>query len=267
MKNERSLILSDRDIRAIFLGTKTQVRTIVKPRPRYSESHKSWMWQNGPDSYDLPYSMTRTTNKLTGVTTTEECKLDLEDWLVKSGRCPYKVGMKLWVKETWKPGSWNELGNVAIDYRATPEIVKTPYINVSGEPNFNNMWQKWTNELIKAGSMPDADGIHRWEPGKSPLKWRSSAMMPRWASRITLEITEVRAQQVQNITREDAIAEGIEEVPQCGILRCAGWKNYGEGVAGFLDPIKSYDSLFDSTYGIGAFGLNEIVWAVTFKVV
>jgi hypothetical protein len=102
--------------------------------------------------------------------------------------CLYGVaGDRLWVRETWRRNEWSgristkdggikETGLVNIEYRAGGNLFKTPI-----------------------GKTP--------EPSD---KWRPSIFMPRWASRITLEITDVRVERVQDITEADAVSEGLE---------------------------------------------------------
>lgn len=90
-------------------------------------------------------------------------------------RCPCGApGDKLWVRETWRtindPATC--IGDaLAIDYRA--------------------------------------DGIQRIGDKIGTLKWKPSIFMPRWASRITLQVTGVRVERLQEITAQDAISEGI----------------------------------------------------------
>lgn len=94
--------------------------------------------------------------------------------------CPYgEVGDRIWIREIWTHD-----GDGAADARAQHEDV------MSLSPIF-----------YRAGmSDLEAETMH----------WRSPILMPRWASRITLEITEIRVQRVQDISEEDAIAEGVE---------------------------------------------------------
>jgi hypothetical protein len=87
--------------------------------------------------------------------------------------------------------------------------------------------------------------------------------MPRWASRITLEVTEVRVQRLQDISGPDCIAEGIErQLPN-------KFKNYSDGK--YLDGIKlnyaeeSYRTLWESINGGGSWDANPYVWAVSFR--
>lgn len=122
---------------------------------------------------------------------------------------PFSPGDRLWVRERWKPGAWREDGRVAVDYDASPELTNSPWIHLPETANWPNVWEKWTDELIAAGSVAGPDGIHRWKPGRSPLRWRPSIHMPRWASRLTLIVTDVRIQRLQEISPADARAEGV----------------------------------------------------------
>ena len=134
--------------------------------------------------------------------------------------CPFgAVGDRIWVRETWA-----EAGARAPDlklYRANyPEHVPTHYENV-----------------------PPADEI-RWTP---------SIHMPRWASRLTLEITGVRVERLRDLNEEDAKSEGITP-PSGGVL--PGW----EYRINFRD-------LWMSIYGADNWEANPWVWVIEFKVV
>lgn len=134
--------------------------------------------------------------------------------------CPFgAVGDRIWVRETWA-----EAGAGAPDlklYRANyPEHVPTHYENV-----------------------PPADEI-RWTP---------SIHMPRWASRLTLEITSVRVERLRDLSEDDAKTEGITP-PSGGVL--PGW----EYRINFRD-------LWMSIYGADNWEANPWVWVIEFKVV
>lgn len=86
--------------------------------------------------------------------------------------------------------------------------------------------------------------------------WRPSIFMPRWASRITLEIEAVRVDRLQNITEADAWAEGVA---MSGV--CYGKKILPSTATG----IERYAALWDSINGEGAWDKNPWVWVVEFK--
>ena len=94
-------------------------------------------------------------------------------------------------------------------------------------------------------------------------RWRPSIHMPKDVSRLTLEITDIRAERVQDITEEDAIAEGVER-------HLDGWKPYGKS-----DPYDvcetarcSFAMLWDSINGQkpgASWAANSWCWCVSFK--
>lgn len=94
---------------------------------------------------------------------------------------------------------------------------------------------------------------------------RPSIHMPRWASRITLIVTDVRVQRLQDISEADAIAEGIKKLPGGNEDQ---WMDYPEGssAAGWLQPVNSFDSLWESINGPGSWTENPFVYAVSFIV-
>jgi hypothetical protein len=132
-------------------------------------------------------------------------------------RCPYgMVGDRLWIRETF---AWS-------GYAADHQEV---------------LWR--------------ADGGHS-EDERGGARWRPSIHMPRWASRITLEITDVRIERLSDISEQDAIAEGITEYK-------GGWTN---GILGpFCDPILAFADLWESINGAGSIEQNPWVWVVEFK--
>lgn len=91
-------------------------------------------------------------------------------------------------------------------------------------------------------------------------KWRPSIHMPRWASRITLEITNVRVERLHEITEADAVAEGVLEWEDVYKDYCAdgGW---------FRSPVDSFRSLWDSINTKSGYGwdVNPLVLVVSFE--
>jgi hypothetical protein len=156
--------------------------------------------------------------------------------------CPYgKPSDRLWVRETCAILD-RQTRQTAIWYRA--DCDPGPVNEVCTMPD---------------GSRPP-DG----------LRWRPSIHMPRWASRITLEITDVRVERLQEISREDAIAEGIERVGGGG--SCHPWRNYL--LKPFAHPTshcsscqRSYMTLWESINGPGSWAANPWVWVVSFQVI
>ena len=95
-------------------------------------------------------------------------------------RCPYGVpGDRLWVRETW--------GVHHIHNHISPQ-------------NLPDMAADYFGISYRATD----DGVSTWVS-----RWRPSIHMPRWASRITLEVTDVRVERVQAIVLDEIMAEGI----------------------------------------------------------
>lgn len=138
--------------------------------------------------------------------------------------CPYgATGDRLYVRETWR-----------------------------AEARFDNFKPR----EIAAGNLIsyDADYPDRDRPNNGCRgKTRVSIHMPRWASRITLEITDVRVERLNDISEADATAEGTQEPSLVPIVGVA-WSERG-----------MYAKLWEHINGAGSWGANPWVWAVTFK--
>lgn len=86
------------------------------------------------------------------------------------------------------------------------------------------------------------------------IVWTPSIHMPRWASRIALEVTGVRAEPLQDISDADVESEGIQEIVDAGIDH-DGW------------PRDAYRALWEQINGPGSWSANPWVWVIEFKVV
>ena len=138
-----------------------------------------------------------------------------------------------------------------------------------GQPG-DRLWVRecFCEDPLSFGVLYRADGELDEPALNAGGKWRPSIHMPRWASRITLEVTGVRVERLQDISEADAIAEGIEEgIPAAGTdIRV--WKNYSpnkKDTPWLVWPLSSYFSLWQSINGPGSWDVNPWVWVVEFK--
>ena len=152
-------------------------------------------------------------------------------------RCPYgAAGDRLWVRETWAP----------VDDLA--DGIKRE------DPTCVGYRADQSARSFETSDPPDGRPLDTFAWNWDLVHWRPSIFMPRWASRITLEITELRAQRVQEISEADAIAEGATP--------CTHPKMHG------ATYIRYYACLWDSVNGKRpgcAWADNPWVWAVTFR--
>ncbi len=112
----------------------------------------------------------------------------------------------------------------------------------------------WVRESCYVESIGTENGygrhiLYRATDQDAPVsKWTPSIHMPRWASRITLEVVSVGVERLNDCSREDAIAEGIDIDPE--------WPT---------DPRDTYRSLWESINGPGSWEANPWVWVVEFR--
>ncbi len=139
-----------------------------------------------------------------------------------SFRCPYGVvGDRFWVRETWAAPT-------CYDDEKPRDL---PATLAEGD------------ELIYRAESPD------YQVRALGSFWRSPLFMPRWASRITLEIVNVRVERLQDISEEDARVEGVKPTA-------------------FHDPLNyigSFAALWESLHDKGAWDKNPWVWVIEFR--
>lgn len=150
------------------------------------------------------------------------------------------------------------------------EIVVCPYGGVG-----DRLWVKetyWHNKEANLyayradGEMP---AMHR----AAGDRWQSPRYMSRKASRITLELTEVRVQRLQDISEADAIAEGATSwCTSGGLYWSSGADALDDNRNPSFDAAKSitgpradYGAMWEKINGLGSWNLNPWVWALTFK--
>ena len=231
---EHQILFNAQMVRAILDGRKTQTRRLVK---QSSGPHTIEQVIATPDSLDA---------------------------FIRH-RCRYgQPGDRLWVRESWRIGAWDEdSGCVAIDYMADGYCRKE-WIKPTNDPRgeiFARLWLQSANDARKVyGELDQYD----WQAGESPCRWRPSIHMPRWASRILLEIVSVRVERLQAISDADAQAEGVERV-----VIGEGWRRYCDdeivGVPPCATARDSYGTLWQQINGPGSWDANPWVWVIEFR--
>lgn len=162
-----------------------------------------------------------------------------------SAPLPYAPGDRLWVKEAWRAG-------------ARADTLKPSELS----PVF------WRHQ--NGGLWYEADGAEPAHPITPKGRYRHARFMPRWASRLTLTVTEVRVQRLQEISGEDCESEGLVPYPMEGPggMAATGW-HWLEGKdpeQTFTAARLAYRALWNTLHGPGAWDANPWVAAYTFTV-
>ncbi len=231
MTKERPILFSGEMVRAILDGRKSQTRRVVK-WPVLSRS------DGGKRRIFTLSNIDEMNRLLSGPQSHPCCQFS-----------PYGIaGRRLWVREKWRIGDWDENRPAfAIDYHADgfcrKEWLDVPDPMCDDGEFFNRLWQQSTDDAIKVFGDQDR---YEWEPGESPCRWRPSIHMPRWASRILLEITDVRIERLQDICAHDCWKEGVLYSPD-------------------VAPHHEYQELWEKIHGADSWDKNPFVWVISFK--
>ena len=225
---ERPIPFNADMVRAVLDGRKTQTRRILKPQPVEHDGY--WSWSSG-------YMGKDDRHPLFGLhfadASLPQCRR-----MLSSVPSPYgKPGDRLWVRETLRiieRGTRGVAGDHLLKYEATHVPVQIA-------------------DTAEKRAWVDARLVSHIERAHDPLGNASfrvpSIHMPRWASRILLEVTDVRVERVQEISIFDVIEEGVS-LPNYATqpeMRCA------------------FRDLWKSINGPDAWGRNDWVWVVEFK--
>lgn len=223
----RPILFSGPMVRAILRKEfpKTQTRRVVKPQPTAGIEHKGdgRFWTTIPSIAGKPGK-----------------------YSIQEVACPYgKPGDRLWVRETWTLASKERWDQFQDGKSIWPETMSRPHIQWYGNAVLNVIYR--------------ADGEYINEAGEKG-GWGSPIFMERRASRIELEVVDVRVERIQEILSAEAEAEGIER------LSPNRWRDY-LGNESYMNQTASFVSLWNSINGPRGFGwnMNPWVWVVRFE--
>lgn len=226
---ERPILFAGDMVRAILDGRKTQTRRAVKSKRGCPIDFIGGVgMENDPTCWGFEDG-------------------DGEWWALQGNEqcrqipCPYgQPGDRLWVRETWTPGYFHNADaddgpQVSIIYRADSADMTL------AAPSYE-LAEEWERSYA--------------EDGPDDPRWRPSIHMPRWASRILLEIVSVRVERLQGISESDAWNEGVQE-----------WMGKSTPWKGELAPVSvhGFASLWEHISGSGSWAANPWVWVVEFK--
>jgi hypothetical protein len=217
---ERPILFRGEMVRAILAGQKTQTRRLVK----FCKLHSDY----GQPEPDRCYGDGAPDCRYLHVAYDGAGMESMVTW--HRHYAPYGVpGDRLWVKETW--------GEVSHIDDCNPR--RFAFVHIMGPDE----------RCIIYREEAEREGFE-WADNSPEDRWRPSIHMPRWASRLLLQVVAVRAERLQNISAADALAEGVL---------------YADIDQQALPPRARYALLWDKIHGKGAWDANPWVWVVEFK--
>lgn len=213
---DRPILFSAPMVRAILADRKTQTRRVMRTNHVGYRSFLRW------DGRPHTRAMMACSNGDPG---RPESSVFCEDNRIGV------PGDRLWVRETWSP--WSDVVDCDEAAKLRDARAQMPWACVLYGAD-----RAWSNS----------------QPSDNGGRWRPSIHMPRWASRLTLDVVSVRVERLQAITEEDALAEGVSPAPFCKSGRPPG-----------LEHVEAYEDLWTAINGKRApWARNPWVWVVEF---
>jgi len=218
-------------VNAILAGRQTQDRRPIKPQPIHSSGQWSDLW------------IVKTDGKRKGMSCVNATEWDVQYWCKQW--CPYQVGDHLWVRETFVLESNFNLGSYP------PPFNDGRPVRWVDDEHYGRYWQQ--PHYRATDPTPE---LYYPDREDGTVKWTPSIHMPRWASRITLEITDVRVERIQDISLEDIKAEGISYNYPISSSRNDAYAYY-----------RNMERIWDNIYAKRGFGwdANPWVWVLEFR--
>ena len=173
---DRPILFSAPMVRALLNGRKTQTRRILKPQPDTTCATFERVFKTAPHFEARSYEGKPIYPFPAG-----------RGFITPFPSIKFDIGDRLWVRESW------QLHSRATDFCTVAYMAS---VNHSG---WSEAHEQFPDSL--AGNM-------RTKPFQEG--WRPSIHMPRWASRLTLIVTDVRVERLQDISEADARAEGLQ---------------------------------------------------------
>lgn len=228
---ERPILFSGPMVRALLDGSKTQTRRVMKRQPPavIQDGYLPKVYWPARDKHmssrgDRAYLQFEQPGEYDG------------RHIMKDGygfECPHgQPGDRLWVRETWAIECLGRVG--------TPEGYDCSY-------ELEYRADGATREFDCPPGTDDSAYLRAYDRMRGD--WWPSIHMPRWASRITLEVTGVRVERLQDISRGDAMDEGCP------------FPNMAAGD----DPRQWFSGLWSQINGAESWDANPWVWVVEFK--
>lgn len=230
---ETKIHFTGHSVRGIIDGSKTQTRRIIKPK-------------NG--------------GVIVGVGGPGIAMERISDSEFSTVVSPYgQAGDLLYVREAWQYADWTDDGYPWIGYQADRATRLVDH----------DISEEWSERLTDIWSDLSAVENYGIDNKAADRRWRQSIHMPRWASRINLEIVGVRVELLHDISEEDAKAEGIFQIGEwdCfGESRPLWWfEKTDERSCGMQTAASAYACLWEKINGPGSWNANPWVWAISFK--
>ena len=226
----RPILFSAPMVLALLEGRKTQTRRVIKPR--------------GGEEVD------------------PEGIYDLRPGDLEVARCPYgQVGDLLWVREHWGYRGMTTCGglsDISLYYHTDEKLHIT-----RGVP-----FEK-AKSMVPKQNLNLPDPYVDWDGYQKKLRnwWKRkrsipAIYMPLWASRLTLGITDVRVERLQEISENDAVAEGCRPYFDKKETQVIG----NIPMNPLVSPQESYARLWEEIKGQGSWATNPWVWVIEFTV-